>query len=111
MPPYTVIGFSEEDGHIFVDHVDAVGPAEAIVIAVEKRENDSFDQLDRETYRDYFRNDTQIVSVLDGHCTDHNDCATVSSAIYWPGLKLSPTKKVVKKTTPTTKKKTRRKTP
>jgi len=80
---YTVVGFHEEDGHIFCEHVDAKDVNDAIV-KVAQKEVSALDKCGLEA--NYMLADINIVEVFADHLEGLNDCTTVSSACDWPGI-------------------------
>ena len=82
---YTVVGYYEDNGQIWVEHVHGHDSTEAVVKAVKKLEgrNDSTDDPK------YFRQNVNIVEVFCGTHKGQTDGESVSSAIDWPGLEVT----------------------
>ena len=81
---YTVIGFHDEDTHIFCEHVMAECPSEAVVkaarMAVKSLDKKGFDA-------NYAMECINIVEIFKGHLESVNDCSEVTYAIDWEGVK------------------------
>jgi len=80
---YTVVGYYEDNGQIWVEHAEADDTNGAVVAAVKHLEelNDRPNDI---SFREY----VCIVSVFEGHLKDLSDAEFVSAAIDWPGLEV-----------------------
>lgn len=72
---YTVVGYYEDNANIFVDHVIASNPMDAIRELALMRANDIYG--------------VNIVSIFAGHLTDLNETESVASIEDFPGVTLS----------------------
>lgn len=86
MPKFTVVGFYDNNGNIFVQHVEAEDVNGAVTNTVKTLQHSPGKP---ESDTKYFRQNLNIVSVLEGHCKDLCEADSVSSAIDWPGLEVA----------------------
>jgi len=75
---FTVVGYYEDNGQIWIEHTKGHDSSEAVVNAVKSLESRNEDCLDR--------SNICIVEVFRGHHQGQTDGEAVSSAIDWPGL-------------------------
>jgi hypothetical protein len=85
---YTIVGFYEDNGQIWVEHVQGHDVNEAVVKAVKKLAN--LDAADTDMTQDTksFRQNVCIVEVFCGTHKGQTEDGTVSAAIDWPGLEV-----------------------
>jgi len=79
---YTVVGYYDDNGNIWVEHVTGHDTNEAVVKAVKKLEKSN----GQEEFSDSFRKNVNIVEVFCGTHKGQTDNESVSAAIDWPGL-------------------------
>lgn len=77
---YTVVGYYEDNGQIWVEYAVAENSSQAVIYAVKALESRNEDCLDRANIC--------IVEVFEGHNPGLTDGDHVSSAIDWPGLEV-----------------------
>jgi hypothetical protein len=83
MNKFTVVGYYEDEGQSYVEHVEAEDWSGAVVAAVKSLEKTN------ETPEDaakYFRSNVVIVEVFEGHHKGLTEHPSVCSAIDFPGL-------------------------
>ena len=85
---YTVVGFYEDNGQIWVEHVQGQDINEAVAKAVKKLEKSTLDETDIAIDSKTFRQSVNIVEVFCGTHKGQTDGGSVSSAIDWPGLEI-----------------------
>jgi hypothetical protein len=94
MQGYTVVGYYEDNGNIWVEHVNGHDTNEAVVKAVKKMEkshNPDYPPAFKKAKKDFskgFRQNMCIVEVFCGTHRGQTDGVSVSSAINWPGLEI-----------------------
>jgi len=82
---YTVVGYYDDNGQIWVEHVTGHDSTEAVVKAVKKLEKTN----GQEDFSKGFRENVCIVEVFCGTHRGQTDGESVSAAIDWPGLEIT----------------------
>ncbi len=82
LQPYTIIGYYDDEGKGFTEHVMAKNDNDSVVQFCKEREP----KCDDVEARKYWRDNIIIVDVISGHVESRYDCGHICCASDWPGL-------------------------